>query len=833
MARDCNAEIGAAFGEAGVTADEILEMAEEFNAINRAIMADRPWANVQTEMFGYAERRAKKALEDAIVEKRNAIIDKGIQTARLDDIDAPQFAKDQYDSLVALDIGTLGLTKDGRYSAAAKTNGLEKHWLGSLHAALEKRGLVRMMRKGVMDLPVARELWELGRVKGGKPGITGSKEALAAAKIIHRLQEVMVSRSNRAGAFIRRMPGYIVRQSHDARKIKKAGFSKWFAEVKDRVDEGRIFGRFLAPDERLDAYTAIFNDLQSGRHMEAVGEDWLAETPFKGGANLAKKVSQHRSLHFKSAEDWFAYNKQFGTGGIMDQVQGSIQNTARNVALMETWGTRPKAMREGFIRKLDEKLKAAGKPLVSERQMPSNIPADAMWARVSGEGDQMAMATLGRVSGTARLFQVTAKLGTAVVAAITDTPHVAHELARHGVPLLAGYGRGLTNVIRRIAEPAEQRMAGTMLGAYHDGVMGAMADRLSGGDMIPGAMSEMVRLLMKIQGLNFWTVAQREGSVWGFSAEMAKRVDVGFAELPPNYRRMLEAYSINADDWTRLRDARVEVNGHQLVIPQRIPLGGVADAAGRRAARRARDDLSTKLEAFFSDRMDTAVITPGPREHAIWRNDTQPGTLHGEFNRSIQLFKTFPTTIMTRVWGERIAESDYVGLAGLVVAMTIFGHLSVTARDYLKGVEQPDYANLTPIQAFQVFGRAFASGGGAAFVGDFIFGQSASYGRDLMTSVTGSPVFDLLNDAYGLYSSTLPGGTGDTAALAFRALWKNIPFANLWWARTVLEYMVVYQMQEMLNPGYFRRMEKRVARDTGQKFYLRPHPQMGHLPQMQ
>jgi hypothetical protein len=45
---------------------------------------------------------------------------------------------------------------------------------------------------------------------------------------------------------------------------------------------------------------------------------------------------------------------------------------------------------------------------------------------------------------------------------------------------------------------------------------------------------------------------------------------------------------------------------------------------------------------------------------------------------------------------------------------------------------------------------------------------------------------------------------------------------NLFYSRIVLDYLVLYQIQEALNPGYLRRMERQVEREQGQEFLLAP-----------
>ena len=50
----------------------------------------------------------------------------------------------------------------------------------------------------------------------------------------------------------------------------------------------------------------------------------------------------------------------------------------------------------------------------------------------------------------------------------------------------------------------------------------------------------------------------------------------------------------------------------------------------------------------------------------------------------------------------------------------------------------------------------------------------------------------------------------------------NIPFANLFYVKGAMDYLVWYQLQEALNPGYLRRMERRVKRENDQEYWLAP-----------
>ena len=110
-------------------------------------------------------------------------------------------------------------------------------------------------------------------------------------------------------------------------------------------------------------------------------------------------------------------------------------------------------------------------------------------------------------------------------------------------------------------------------------------------------------------------------------------------------------------------------------------------------------------------------------------------------------------------------------------------------------------------------------GGGLGLYGDFLFGKYNRMGGTLTGSLAG-PVANLADTAADLWTRIRTGD--DVAASAFTAALQNTPFANLFYARVALDYLVLYRIQEALNPGFLRRMEKRAERDNGQTFYLPP-----------
>ncbi len=808
--KDCLEEIRQSFAQA-LSDDQILEVLEEFDAVARATAERQPWANVQEELFGHAQKMAKEARERLLLERRNKAIN-NLRENRLRNFAAQAaYEKNPIRAVIDKDLGEIGFTaKDGKRSVFAQGTALARFWMGSLDNALRRKDLVKAVSHGALDRQIAQELWELGKT-GGRPGVSGSREALDAARIINRMQENMVGRLNRAGAYIRRLPGYIVRQSHDARRIRNAGFQKWYQDIAPKVDERRTFGRLLTQQEHEGVYEAVYNDLAAGRHQKPMGEDDLiSSAPFKGAANLAKRLSQSRALHFKSGEGWYEYHSAYGSGTIMENVSQAIETKARAVALMETYGTNPEKMHEGWVQSLNEAAQQAGTRTGDDLIL---MRPGVLYDIVSGTANMPANQRLSRVMVVARATQILSKLGAVVLSAFSDAPLISNELSRHGVPFVSRATLPIRNLFDGIVDRAEKRRVANMLTAYSEGVSSEVYGRFDMGDGGPGVVSWMIGKFMKYNGLSWWTDVHRGGLARMMSAQMADYLDRGFADLPDDYRRMVEAYGITAEDWTRLADARHEVSGVRYVVPQALGLGEADDAAGRRLARRQRDDLLSKLETFFSDRMDAGVLNPGARERALLLSNSRPGTLDGEILRAVGQFKSFPVAVLNRTWGERLRHGEYASLFATILAMTVMGGISGMSRDVAGGKEP-----MSPTDP-RFWERAFLSGSGAGIFGDFILGEHNRYGRTFVATMAG-PLFGQLDSVADIYASAIRGE--DAGAKAFRALYTNVPGINLFYIRLLANYLLLYPMQEWLNPGYLRRMERRMEQETGQRFLLSP-----------
>lgn len=63
----------------------------------------------------------------------------------------------------------------------------------------------------------------------------------------------------------------------------------------------------------------------------------------------------------------------------------------------------------------------------------------------------------------------------------------------------------------------------------------------------------------------------------------------------------------------------------------------------------------------------------------------------------------------------------------------------------------------------------------------------------------------------------------DAGATAFRTFFSHIPGNNLFWTKTALDNLLLNSFYEMMNPGYLKRMRRRVEKENNQEFWMEPH----------
>lgn len=840
---DCLLEVETAVGRK-LSNDEAEMIFEEVQKREKIARAKNTLDTVDVAIRDAASELAKQMIRAAKIEKRNAAISFIKRSEALEYIKT-NFADKPELGLESILTGVNTVKVGSRDSVAARQHTLLTEWGRGLIADLDNAGTLHILTSGEFDRDIARALETIDN-----PAATpfkGLPEVMKTAEAINKWQETIRMKYNDHGGAVDKQVGYIVRQSHSSDKIRRAGKDTWVDGIIEKLDMARTFEDGADPKEVLGK---IYDNFVSGVHLKYKEE----VTGFKGGtANLAKKASQERVLHFKDADNWFDYHREYGVGTIADAVTHSMNTAAQNIGLMSKLGPNPSDNFNRIVEYLTMSLKDQPEKLRSLREATKqNGYLNNVFAEVDGTSRIPVDGILANVGSGVRFIQTTSKLGAAVWASITDLSTVMSEMAYQGHSPTSALAESIVS-LGSGQRGKDFAIVDAGLGVWTDSQRGAMSGaRYAGDDNLPGAMSRLQQVFFKLNGLTWWTDTLRSSTIRMMSHISALSKDLPFEKLSAEMQRVYSLYGIDAGRWEIIRSTATKaVDGREYLLPSAIKdlpdemfAKYITDTGGKvspRTISELKDEIKTQFGAYFHDRADFAVLQPDARTRSILQQGTQPGTPVGELLRFIGQFKAFPVAYVQKVLGREVygrgadpsaglmdalksGNGEMMGLAQSFIWSTLFGYMAYNAKDLLRGryTEKPesaaDYAKILQASMLQ--------GGGAGLLGDFMFGEMKSrYGNGPLSSMLG-PTFATAESVLDLFgkakSQAITGKDEHLAASAYRTVINNTPFANLFYTRMAMDYLITYRLQESMNPGYLLRMEETAKREQGKSFLFPP-----------
>ena len=830
---DCISEIEAAAGRK-FSDDEMIQLQETLQRRIKLAEAEAVLAASDEVIMGAAKDLVAQLKRAAFIEKRNAALAlrKG---AELYDFVKTNFPNDLGEGLKAATVGT-NLVRDGsRFSAAAQQKELMIRYVGGFLTDLERADVLNIIKDGSLDREISRALFTIDN-----PNVapySGPAEAKKAADILHKYQESIRKNYNDAGADIRKEVGYIVKQSHDSDKIRTAGFDEWKKVILQKLDMNRTFADGRDPDKALQE---IYNNIISGVHLKASDEI----TGFKGGTmNLGKKASAERILHFKDADSWFDYNTEFGVGSLMDAALRQMETASQNIGLMRKFGPNP---RDTYNRVTARLIQETKDPDVKGR-LSDDMRRGKMLANYMDELDGTTRipsnSVAAQVSSTVRAVQNMSKLGGAVISSAQDLVTVAAEVNyQNGGGIFANMAQAMGELVKG-KRRGEAREITDALPVMFESLAGGISQRFDPADNLPGSVSRLQQLFFKANGLTWWTENVKAATVRTFAYNAATHAGKAFDSLPKEFSRVMSLYGIDAGKWDIIRSLPQKMaDGRNYLTPEGIDdvpdsaIEAYLTATDRKvspyAIREMREEIKSQFRTYFSDRGSYAVLEADAQTRALMNQGTAPGTFTGEMLRFFGQFKSFPIAFAQKIIGREIygrgsdtlsdamrnSNGEMVALGQMFVWSTIFGYGILQAKEMLKGREPrvPEdaagYAKLVQASMLQ--------GGGLGIYGDFLFGEMKNrYGQTPVANLLG-PTAGTVNDIFDLYGRAKAGD--DFAGQGVRIILNNTPFYNLFYTKPVIDYLVVYRMQEAMNPGYLRRMEDRIQKENNSSFFFPP-----------
>lgn len=866
--KDCIDEILAAVG-GRLNRDAIMDHVEQIDDRAQQYQSD-----------GMARAEAlRKATEETLKEEgiRNAILKRNAREDALKLRDLRTFVDASKNSALAIEARLTGVNTPlfdpksragNQLSAASVALGAKRDWIGGVVTDLERiaasdeqfRGLDKVFYARSIEKDIFREKWQLDSGELGKPGVTKNAAALKIAEVLHKWDKVRVAALNSEGAWITDYKGYLTRLTHDPDRIRRAakpfsptdpqgylykGFTQldrevWASFVTQHIDAKRTFGTTEDVDKRL---AEMYGGFVTGDHYEMVTVPTEADPLFP---SAARKVSHERVLHWKSADDWLAYNARFGRHDATDAWLKSVESSANQYAMMKVFGSKPKENFEEIL--AYAKNKAMGEPerLALDKR---ETALRNRFAAVSGESDRpIANMWSGIVNGVMAVQRMS-KLGFTPFAMIQDNVTISRELSRHGLDFLERNASLLSGYFRGAAE-SEKREVAKLL---HTGILGRLRGvtaRFDISDARAGSLAKMENFFFKITGMTAMTENKRADAERLMAYSLGSKRGKAFDEIGPGEADLLRGFGIGDKEWALLHKADWNtIGGETYLTPDvarkltdddiktyMLERGGIGEQAQssmllrdaghtQTMAERTRQELALKLWSYYAERGQYAVLEPGAREKAILYQGTQAGSPLNVALRLLLQFKQFPTTMMTKSWGAELygAKGNLGRIAGvteLVVASTLAGMMANYLNQTAKGQDPTSQWRNQPAQALI---SGFLRGGAASIYGDFLLGEWSRFGLSAIDTLVG-PTLGQINSVAELWSDLTHVKKMDSkaGALAVRMVRTNTPYLNMIYTRSAFDYLITYRLQEWLNPGYLERMERNMKDKQGIEFLMRP-----------
>jgi len=806
---------------------------------------------------------------EALVENRNKLLQKAAEDGTLQQIQ-------RFDSIAGglearlkksytREAGQAGV-EGGDRSVEYDAEAIAAENFGRLAARLEAAGLSREFQRGEIDELIMIELEQL-TINGGKPGVTKNAAAKKIASAVHPILDGLVDMKNRNGAWIKKMKGYTVRQTHDKHLIRLLGgkdfnadghreksFTAWKAIILPLLDKERTFG-VKDPEEFLRKVheefhsgdfgkaTMVFADGQKKIVADVVGMDAEVGT-MRTAASTAKSISASRVLHFKDAASSYAYMKQLGVHSrLYDAVIAQISTDSRNIALMRAFG--PDAA-GGFERVLKKAVKIARdtgniKQIDDFKSPKGKKRIEDAWRAVSGGMSSATETPLGKFTDGMLTIQSMSKLFGAAFTSIGDVAFIWHAMRQMGVGRIESAMRVFSalpkgfEAFRPFAREGNERALFYRVNSVAvDALSGEVAARFGSLVQQSGRSGEFLRnannMFFRMNFLSQWTESVKAAAFQAHASLMGEMAHLRMPELPDEIATSLRESGVTDIQWDAIRSGVKKIDGRYFLgadalddvdVTPLLKEMGLKDTAVNR--KRALDDLKIKTVSYFRSFQDRAVPSPGLNERIIQTGGgLSKDTLQGTFNALFWQFKTFPLTVYNKVikGNKRMAEftgnqgSFYMDVAMLVAATSVTGYLSGMFKDLLKGRSPKSLDN------GKTWADAALRGGALGIYGDMLFQQYDNGFRKFTSTMAGPTAGSVLDPGFAGIQQLATGEFKKAGKTAYNMLGDNIPKAGAahLLIKPAFDYTVGYSINEFFQPGWERRYRQRM-KENGQELF--------------
>ena len=670
-------------------------------------------------------------------------------------------------------------------------------------------GLQKRLMRG--DIDVDRQLYAYlhdGVTKGIDEGV------LAVAKAIKKTNNHMFSLKRGAGFGTRYLDTFIAPTKHSVKAMRELEELPWIALAKDTFDRMNI-----APD-KIDEYLTTFYQ----KRLASEGQSFFKFVdPFVEIVtnSVSERLGKRRSVHFKSGDKAFEYNKAMGGKSLYERMLDGVKKDAGNIASAQMLGPNAKATWTRLLLDAQKKVNKKG-----ERLNSKDVDRLNNFYKFVVEGDaQPEMNMVARFGDKLKKFTDMSKLGTALFTTATDFAYATGIFSGNtGRGFLNSQNNVVKEFFKTFVSEAQQKKIATKLRVFAEDVNSLSLDHRFGdysdGTGNTGLIDKAHELFMRATGLPRQARSMRLAIAKLLSSELAEKSNLKHSELFPGMQKGMDKFGIGENKWDILRQATDDFgDGTRGITPEKIhaledgafsnhpdivKLRNDFKAKGKttKAAEAAfehkknlkieniKNDLSTSYSGYLSELAEVGSPTPGA-EQAFWKSNFvgDRNSVTGQLLRFTLQYKSFAMAQFKTMQAVTNTDAKFQTTASTVIAAAGWGYVALAMKDIMKGREPRDPSDpKTWVESF------IQSGAGLIYT-DFLTTEYNKSYRSMAKDLAGPVISGLGNDVSVLFAKAV---RGDLSAIELlRKIERNTP--SIFMTKAALNKNIYETLYRVLN----------------------------------
>lgn len=649
-------------------------------------------------------------------------------------------------------------------------------------------------------------------------------EIAAVAKAWQDTVEAMRVRFNTKGGAMAKMEHWLP-QHHDAYRLWKFGAQKWVDFIRPLLDRRKMLTKEgdVMQREELDEF--LHRAYVTLAHEGTLKED------IPGDRGFSNRGSTERQLHFAGAEAWSKYHAEFGGMSLYDMMRSQIRRMGNDIAIIETLGSKPKAMLRDVANAERERLSEreadagertsfAAKNAYAEKlfdYMAGNIAREPLpdWRFKIGKREFDLGDAVDSGFNFFRAVNVL-KLGFATLSSIPDPAFMTAA----GSFIRMSKGDLWLNLVQRMANFGDKDRVWLENAGLATDMLRNSGDRIVGEAMRDKFAATNAKV-MRLSGLAAWSKAMKDaysGTLSNMLGSMVFKYE--FGKVPKLDGKIFKSYGVNLQTWNVWKMAKPEQwgRGKTLLTPTAVmnisdkALEPLALKTGKSVAE-LREKAASSLAGMIAHEADLSINEPSAGQRAMTQaaKNAAPGA-SWFINARLQ-FMSYPVSVAMTQGKRFMASENKMEYAAWAFGFsTLLGAMSAQVKNLAHGRDMQDMTDPTFLKA------AILAGGGLGHYANLVSGLQEQYTTpaEVLLGPTGGSVDKL----YDVIESLAKGDFQKMNDKLIDLGPDYVPGAKLPLAEALFKHYVMANLHEMNNPGFMERQQEKLRKRTGQEYWM-------------